>query len=516
MDRFARFAVAWVSLAVLAHGEPWVFESETSPDRAQTAQRVDQLLAAQWEEAGVEPASLAGDGEFLRRAYLDLTGVIPPVWKVRQFLAEADPHKRETLVDSLLASPSHATHLASTWTELLLPPTDDAVGGRNDLALRIWLREQFVKNRRYDNLVADLLVSGGTGRNEPTVWLTALDLAPEKIAATTSRIFLGIQMNCAQCHDHPFADWEQQDFWGFAAFFARLERAEDSQRVIDTSSGEVVLPDTEQVVAPHYPGGGPAGETRGGSRRQQLAIWMVSRENPYLAQAAANWAWSHLFGRGIIEPIGDAGTHNPASHPELLNVLAEYFLATQFDLRELLRMLTSTEAYQRSSGGASELPAELFAAMPLRPLTPAQLYDSLTQVSLRSMSTTTPGVTMGDRRLNDPQRQEFIQRLRSPSSSPTEYHFGLPQALFLMNGPAMTVATGSGTAGLLDALETPFFDDPQRIEILDLATLSRLPTDAERTKMVGYLADRAAEDRRASISDVLWVLLNSAEFTFNH
>jgi hypothetical protein len=486
-----------------------------------TAARVDELLAARWKEAGISPAPLASDGEFIRRAYLDLTGVIPPVAEVRAFLKDTSADKREKLIERLLASPAHATHLATTWRNIMLPAGFEAGDVNSVLGVQTWLRNRFAENMRYDRIVSELLVATGGRETGPALFYTALELKPEELAANTARIFLGVQIQCAQCHDHPHDHWKQTDFWGYAAFFAQLQRNENQQAMMnvalfDSDEGEVKIPDSEEVVLPKYPEGPAASADEGGYRRQQLSIWMASRDNPYLARALVNRVWSNLFGRGIVEPVDDLGPRNPPSHPELLEELTEYFIETGFDVRMLYRTLANTQAYQLSSESPSdETPRpELFARMMVKSLTAEQLYDSLSQAALRNPAAMGEGGSSS--RFFDPQRREFLARMQTSNRSAAEFDAGLPQALMLMNGEVMVEATDKDKSRMLAALDAPWSTDEQRIETLFLAAYARSPSDEERERSLNYIGGGASGDRRQALGDVFWALLNSAEFALNH
>ncbi|MEX2114461.1 MAG: DUF1549 and DUF1553 domain-containing protein [Pirellulales bacterium] len=477
-------------------------------------ERVDALLAERWQAAGVEPAPLADDANFLRRLHLDLTGVIPPVADVQDFLANENPDKRRELIDRLLVSPGHYTHLADVWRDLMLPRKFDPEQTAGLIGLQNWLRRQFVENRRYDRIVADLLVATGGDEAGPALFYTALGVKPEELGTATSRIFLGIRLDCAQCHDHPFDRWTQQDFWGYAAFFAQLQQRTTNvanMRLVDVEAGDVRIPDTDTVVPTRYPGGSTVDAGERGTRRQQLAIWMVSRENPYLGRAAVNLVWSELFGRGLVEPLDDFGDHNPPSHPQLLAELSEWFVASGYDLQRLYRVLANTRAYQLSSvvPAAGAPPPELFARMTVKTLTAEQLYDSLARVALR------PG-NEGQERLADPRRQAFVIKLLSQTRTPTDFELGVPQALTLMNGAELIAVTDEAQSGLLKALEAPYLDDGQRVDAAFLAALSRPARAAERSEFLKYVTAQPEAERQQALGDVVWALVNSAEFMLNH
>jgi hypothetical protein len=283
-------------------------------------------------------------------------------------------------------------------------------------------------------------------------------------------------------------------------------------RIADKNSGDVKLPNSETVVSPVYPGGIAPAAGELGTRRMKLAIWMASRDNPYLAKAAANRVWGQLFGRGLVEPVDDLGPHNLPSHPELFEELADYFVESGFNLRELYRTLARSEAYQRTSEWTTEPapPTELLAHMPLKALSADQLYDSVNRILNR-----TPGEAAGSPIL-DPQRQAFVARVESTGKSPLDYQAGVLQALTLINGSDIAEATNPERSPLLGGVDAPFLTDEQRIETLFLATLSRPPTDEERGACLASLENRSPGDRGKQLGDVLWALLNSAEFAFNH
>jgi hypothetical protein len=320
-------------------------------------------------------------------------------------------------------------------------------------------------------------------------------------------------MQCAECHDHPEGYWTQKDFWGYAAFFAQVppvsQQPGETFRLVDLPDGEVTLPNSNEIVPPQYPNGVPARRDVVGTRRQQLAIWMASRDNPYLARAAVNRVWAHLFGRGLVDPVDDMGPDNPPSHAPLLTELSDYFIRSGFDLRNLFRVIACTEAYGKSSRSTideSRNP-QLFERMAVKRLTPEQLYDSLQQ---------TLGLPAPSAGANAARRQ-FLTRMRTPARDATDYDLGLQQVLYLMNGQQVDLMTNIQNGGVLASLTAPFFDDNGRVEVLFLGTLSRKPTESERKQFVDYLNSfDDAEQREQATGDVLWALINSAEYQLNH
>ncbi|MEQ8784980.1 MAG: DUF1549 and DUF1553 domain-containing protein [Pirellulaceae bacterium] len=517
-------------------------DEASTDERTAMARRIDELLANGWKEAGVKPAPLASDAEFLRRIYLDLTGRVPRVSEARAFLADDQPDKRQRLIDRLLGiaaepkatdaatgdhaavRPQYASHFAAVWRGFLLPSDADLRRFGGGLTFENWLRTQFADNVPYDRTVRELLLAEGqVFQTGPGLFYATVGVKPEELASATSRALLGVQIGCAQCHDHPFDVWSQRDFWSYAAFFARLEQPRAQQQIVtvlrEVDEGEVKLPETDEVVAPRYLGGETLAEGESNSRRRALADWMTDKQNPYFARAAVNRVWAQLFGRGLVEPVDDLGQHNLPSHGELFDELASHFVESGFDLRELIRVLASTRAYQLSSAapGDDAPRSDLFAVMSVKPLTAEQLYDSLETAACRRANASVVQRGFAAGRGFDQRRQAFLNKFAAPAAAATEYQAGIPQALSLMNGEMIGEAVDVTRSDLLLALDAPFLDDEQRVETLFLATLSRMPTVQEREKFVEYVTHRESPpDKQAALGDVLWALLNSAEFALNH
>ena len=491
----------------------------------QTVDQIDTVLEKRCEQEGVKPMPLASDSEFLRRASLDITGMIPTVLEAREFLDSRPPfnrpNKRAVLIDRLLASPDHAQHLANLWKKAMLPTDVNArrLGGID--GLHTWLRERFLNNAPYDETVTAILQGvGAPNRTSPALYYTALELKPERLAASTARIFLGVQIGCAQCHDHPFDRWKREEFWSLAAFFAQLERPigrnSRATLVTDTSAGELKLPDSDRVLPPRFLAGDVSPDVAGINRRARLARWLTSPDNPYFARATVNRIWALMFGRGLVDPVDDLGEHNSPSHPELLDELSHYFVQTDFNVRQLIRVLASTRAYQRSSqinSPADDRP-ELFARMAIKSLSAEQLYDCLNDAMRRRNDDPAmqQGLVPGGN-----ERDRFLARFPSSEESTVEFQAGIPQALTMMNGAVVSNATQVASSDLLSALDAPFFSDEERLDTLFLSTLSRKPHGPERAKLLQYInKGESPADRNKALGDVLWALLNSAEFMFNH
>jgi hypothetical protein len=497
------------------------------PDPHALAARIDQIIDAKLIAAGVQPAAPATDAEFVRRIYLDLAGRIPSVSEVHEFLRDARPNKRERLIERLLDSPGYVNHFTSVWYNLLLPEADtNQRVAFQATEFEHWLKERIRENAGFDRVVRELLtaeipsVKAGqrtefNGRREgPILFYAAKEGKPENLAATTARLFLGVQIECAQCHDHPFAKWSREQFWGQAAFFAGVERRGGDfgpiQEQVDKR--ELAISNTDRVVQAMFLDGREPQFKNKVSSRVTLAEWMTAADNPFFARTAANRMWGQLFGVGIVEPVDDFTDEHKPSHPELLDELAQAFVAAKFDWKYLIRSITLSNAYQRSSFLTSPVDTQLFAHMPVKAMSGEQLYDSLVQATgTRDVKGDRDRIFFG---FGTP-RSEFVSKFASLGKR-TETPTSILQALTLMNGKFVAEATSLESSEALTAVvESPFLDTRGRIEALYLSTLSRPPQPEEMRRVTAYL-ERDKGSERERYADVFWALLNSAEFRTNH
>ena len=521
-------SVVWSARLPVAVAEEPALQAPDSADRpdddvARLADAIDAHVEAAWRENEVAPAPLADDAEFLRRASLDLGGRIPSAWEVREFLADDDPHKRRLVVDRLLENPLFYSQLAVKLRMRLLPQAGA------DLQLQfqfpqfeVWLRHKLVADIGYDELVRDLLAIPfkENERDIAAIFYSARQGKPEDLAAATSRLFLGVRLECAQCHDHPFAHWKQDDFWRQAAFFAGMEGDMFGRLTESPETHTIQIPDSDRVVEAAFLNG-ETPELIGRNPREVFADWLADSANPYFARVAANRVWAELFGVGIVDPADDFDESNPPSHPELLDQLASDFAAHEFDVSFLIRAITASRTYQLTSGQTdpSQLNPRLFARHTARALSGDQLYDSLVQAM-------GAGNDRGFANRNDDidsPRNRFRELFESQADHPAESQTTILQALAMMNGQTVQSATDVGQNRTLAAvLEADFFTDPERIEALFLTTLSRFPQPEELERMTAYIAERSGghpEDtaaRVAAFGDVFWALINSSEFVVNH
>ena len=396
---------------------------------------LDLLLAKLWEQNSVTPVAAASDEELLRRVYLDLAGRTPSVNEVRDYMQNTAPDRYETLVDRLLNSPEHASHLAARFRSFLIPEGVDLTDFGGVEAFDKWLAARFASNESYDKTVQGLLLAEGRlVQSGPLLFYSATKLEAEQLAGRTARVFLGMRLECAQCHDHPFEPWSQEDFWGFAAFFARisrprgkLENVSTVMQVRDVDRGEVMMPESTAAVPPKFLNADDEILVeKATQRRQKLTDWLTSGSNPYFARATANRVWSMLFGKGIVNPVDDFGVGNPPLSPELLDLLAGNFIQSNFNLKELFRTVSLSKAYRLSSGAedVNEIREEWFAQMNVKMLTAEQVYDCITVATM-------PGAVQTDtmmglvNRFGNTSRDEFLREFRTPTGRSTEYQGGI-------------------------------------------------------------------------------------------
>ena len=500
-------------------------------DVARLAAAIDRLIALRWESDGVTPTVPSDDAEFMRRVFLDLTGRIPPTAEVRDFLNDTDPAKRRKLVDRLLAGPTYIVHYTNLWRAALLPEADADQQIRFTLpGFEAWLRSRLAENRNYAEIAREVLTLGISQQemqafaqpNTPTpaAFYQAKEGKPENLASATSRIFLGVRIECAQCHDHPFDDWKQQEFWGYAAFFAEVQpppMGDQPAPAPPPSKHSLMVPGTEEVVQARFLKGEEPALDDAGSPRKVLAEWITSPENPYFARAAVNRMWAHHFGVGLVDPLDDFGPNNPPSHPELLDLLAREFVTHDYNFKFMIRAITSSQTYLLSSRrtDASQETPRTFARMPVRAMMPEQIFDSLAQaVGYRQPFDPEQPINFN----NDQARQEFLENFKNESDAPTERGSTILQALQLMNGTFIAGATDLADSQTLAAvIDAPFLDAEGKVEALFLTTLTRRPTAEEMAKFKAYVeAGGPKKDQAAALSDVFWALLNSSEFLTNH
>jgi hypothetical protein len=508
------------------------------------AEKIDSHLAKDWEAHGLLPAETTDDAEFCRRAYLDILGRTPKAAEARAFIDDKDPAKRAKLVDQLLKMPQHANHFAAVTRSQWLPQTANNFQlAQFGFQFETWLRTQFRDNVPVDQVIrriVTLKVNVNTQNpmfrfvqpdpSEPdgfniSGFYSANEGRPENMGATVSRLFLGVKLECAQCHDHFFAPYKRDQFWQFAAFFAELNPLSGERPGFvgpaepQADRNSLAIPGTDTVVKATFFDGTRPKWTADRSPRQELADWLTSPKNPYFATNHVNRMWAHFFGVGILDPVDEPGENNQPSHPEILKDLAQGFIDSGYDNQFLIRVITRTKAYQLTSKMTHPGQADprRFARMNLKGLTPAQLFDSLVaSTGFREPAYLRNQQNMGFVQPGNP-RSQFMARFAS-NERPTEMHTTILQALMLMNGDFIGTQTDLQRSEVLAAIvDMPGWDTKQRVTALFMTVLSRNPTPEELEKFGSYI-DRggASGDKKKATADVFWVLLNSPEFLFNH
>lgn len=496
---------------------------------------IDEGIAAAWAEAKVKPARPATDEEFLRRAYLDLLGRIPTVQEARAFLAMKDADKRGKLVAYLLDHPDYAKNFATQWTVLLI-----GRGNQGQMvdrtSLNNWLRKQFGSNRPWNETVHELVTATGSNKENGAVnyVLAHLEFGAVPLTSKTTRLFLGQQIQCTQCHDHPQNEWKQADFWGINAFFQglrqeRVTRANDTGGemydhtvLTDQPTDEFVKYDKRNgmvgIAFPRFLDGRKISQGTDVLRRAELGKLIADPGNEAMARAFANRMWAHFLGRGFVNPVDDFGPHNPPSHPEVLERLAKDFRESGYDVKKLCSWIMATKAYQLSSIRAKgdEKDEGLFTAMPLRPMSPEQLFDSLlTATSAHKAGASDDGHQRRDAWL----RQFTFAFANDEAEETTSFQGTIPQALMMMNGELMQQAlSGKPGSFLRDVVDRAGragrAPEVYMIDSIYLAALSRRPTSRELNQARDYL--QRYPDSLQVLQDLFWALLNSNEFILIH
>ncbi len=490
----------------------------------QLAARIDRAIEERVKAEKVTLSPRASDAEFLRRVYLDLTGKLPAPEKAAAFLDSKDAGKRAKLIDELLASKEFGAHMADVWQALLLPRNTET---RRLLGLFphlvTWLTQQFNSDAGWDKIARGILTaSGEVNKTGPTVYWLANGTA-DKATDNVTRMFMGIQLQCAQCHNHPFTSFKRDDYWRMAAFFLKVQ-PDGNPRQAARNGGNISikevsgrpnrrrrLPESAKILPARFLGGDEPKLRASEPARPVFADWLTNSKNPYFARAMVNRGWGQLFGRGFVNPVDDMHDNNPCSHPQLLDELSAQFAASGFDVKYLFRALCNSQAYQRSSkpaGNNEEAAPELFARMAIKPLTPGELYDCIGQV----MGAATPARrdrTAGPARFGGTPREAFITSFGiEDGADPTEYQAGIPQVLRLMNAPQLNRA--AAVVSLVRSGKT----QAEIVEALYLKALSRRPTSEEMNRIAHFM-QKNSDDKRQAYAGVLWALVNSSEFALN-
>ena len=523
MARFATFTVGSQAI-VIPKGLDYKFPSELPEYNY-----VDQLVDAKLKKLRIIPSPLCSDEAFLRRAYADVIGLLPTREEHDRFMADASSNKREKLVDELLGRKEFVELWVMKFAELLKIRSDNQVSYKSALLYYNWLEDKLSHNVPMDQIVQDLLDSTGGTFKSPATNYFELERDPLKLAEDTAQVFMGMRIQCAQCHNHPFDRWTMNDYYGFASFFSQIGRkqAEDprEQIVFSSGGGEVANPVTHKQATPTFLGGGEA-DIKGKDRREVLAKWLASPNNPYFAKNLANIVWAHFLGKGIVDPVDDVRISNPPVNPELLDALAGKFQEYHYDFKHLVRDICTSRTYQTATeaNASNEGDGRNFSHAPIRRMKAEVLLDMLSEVTgvpekFRGLPIGSRAVEIADGTTNDYFLTTFGRATRlTVCSCEVKMDPNLSQALHLLNGRTVTnkLANSKVIADELAAKKTP----EQIIEDLYVRCFGRKPSADESAAVVAQLPKaedkNKAADTKAVLDDLFWALLNSQEFMFNH
>jgi hypothetical protein len=526
------FKLSGWMLAFVLVGSTFVAADEPADAKAvasrlttdELARWIDQRFAAAWLEANFEPPDVVDDATFLKRAYLDLLGSIPSVSQARDFLEYSGERHRGAVVDRLLSDTGRlnkyadrsAAHWATSWRRTMVP--GNSPEAQMAVALEPWLKEQFITNVPYDEWARKLITAKTDGQamlvvnprlgvraGGPSLFFQAVGGKPEAAASSVSRVFLGVRIGCAECHDHPFATWKQNDFWSLAAFFSGVRNG-----AVDDAPVAKIRPENSPVeYTAAFLGGESAKFENGKTPRDTLVDWMVAPDNTLFAATAVNRVWQHLIGHGMTDSVDDLDQASPAERL-ILDDLATLFIESGFDLRWLIAGICKSQLYQRECIALEDANAELPPGLrPIKTLSPEQVFNSLEQALSLPVARAD-----GSARFNGLRDQLIARMNEAASNNPEEYRAGIPQALLLMNGQMTAEATDLDQSRTLrGVLDAPFLDTEAKLNTLYLATFSRLPRPTETEFLLEHIRKQPDGDKqKQAYAEIFWGLLNSPEF----
>ncbi|MGH7202598.1 MAG: DUF1549 domain-containing protein [Planctomycetaceae bacterium] len=487
---------------------------------------IDELIHAKLKKLRIVPSDICTDEEFLRRAYVDIIGKLPTLEEYDRFMNDSSENKRERLVDELLERKEFVELWVMKWAELLQIRTVQNVMDYKPMLLYYnWLQEQIAANVPMDQLVQQLLGSRGGTFSSPATNYYQRERDTLKIAENVAQVFMGMRIQCAQCHNHPFDRWTMDDYYGFAAFFSQVGRkkGEDPRETIifNSGGGEVKHPVGGRVMAPKFLGGAVP-DVKGKDRREVLAQWLASEENPYFAKNLANIVWAHFLGRGIIDEVDDVRVSNPPVNPELLDELARRFTEYDYDFKKLVRDICTSRTYQLSTQTNETNVADdrNFSHGTLRRLRAEVLLDAISEAT--GTQNKFPGLPLGARAVqiaNGNTSTYFLTTFgratrETVCSCEVKVEPNLSQALHLLNGDTVN---GKIQQGKLVERRLAEGKSPYEItEELYVRTLTRHPNEQEKTALQAVITEAGDANQKAVLEDVFWALLNSREFLFNH
>jgi hypothetical protein len=485
---------------------------------------IDEHVHANWRDMHLLPSEICDDETFLRRAYIDLIGLLPGVEERRQFVSDSSPQKRERLIDSLIAREEFLDLWVMKWAETLQVRSSNGVSPKGLLLYDRWLRERVRSGVTIDRIVQEMIPStGGTFENPATSYYQT-ETTPQLLAENVAQVFIGTRIQCAQCHNHPFDRWTMDDYYGFAAFFSQIgyKQAQDPREltIFNSGVGEMRHPVSGQVVPPRFLGTDAPLLTTEDDVRRALAEWLTSKTNAEFARNTANIVWAHFFGIGIVEPVDDIRVSNPPSNPALFNALGDRLAEYDFDIRKLVRDICVSRTYQLSTrrNPSNEFDERHFSHGRIRRMRAEVLLDCLNQVTgtqdrFPNLPAGSRAVHLADGRVQNYFLTTFGRSTRQTActcevkTTPT-----LSQALHLLNGETTSgkIEEGQIVETLLKDLEDPLAVAAELYE----RCLGRTPTKRETAAIREKLGQSA--DALSGLTDLFWALLNSNEFVFNH
>jgi hypothetical protein len=522
--------VAVSTVAVMKHDPAFAWQAPPPNNY------IDKLVDAKLQAMEILPAELTDDEEFLRRVYYDTIGLPPTPEEVRAFLANQAADKRARVIDALLERPEHAEFWALKWGDLL-KNRFDLLRDKGTWGMYRWVRDGIAANKPFDQFVRELVTAEGSCAENPPANYWRVFTTPEDASEATVQIFFGVRLLCSKCHDHPFEKWVQKDYYGMSAFFTQVGRkpgARKDDAIIYRTEAAIQArhPTTGQMLPAKFLDGQTVAVGPEQDARQVLAEWMTRKENPFFARATVNRLWSHLFGKGIIDPVDDIRSSNPPSNPQLLDALAKDFVDHNFDVRHMLRTMLNSRTYQlaaRLNRFNSDDSQNFSHGLPRR-LSAEQLFDTVSQATgIRENFTGrignngTVSMPVGGLRAGQlPDRQltaemlDLFGRPRGESSCACERHeeASMTQALHLINGKSLSTRIAAPGGKLARILATPKITNEQVVEDLYLLVLCRLPKANEKELMLKHFEENT--DRTKAAQDAMWVLFNTKEFLFNH
>ncbi|MEY4566083.1 MAG: hypothetical protein RLY14_1053 [Planctomycetota bacterium] len=510
-----------VFTAILPHGAPL-----PHIDNFSARNYIDELSVDKWKKLGLTPTPVCDDATFIRRVTLDANGRLPTAKEVRDFLADQNPNKRAECIDRLLDSPEYASYFALRWGSILRN-SNLAGADQASYAFHNWLKDMLARNRRYDEFVRGIIAASGEWQDAPAInwYWQSRDDQLHQVTADTAQVFLGQRLQCARCHHHPYERWSQDDYYGLAGFFTRLGRKSFGQPPPYFASATVTTgeknPRTGKVPDPKYLSGESATFSAEEDPRHGLVDWMAKPENPFFAKSLVNRLWGHFFGRGLVHEVDDMRATNPASNPQLLDALAKDFIEHQFDMKHMCRVMLNSNVYQLGSEptDGNKKDRQNFARYYGRRMIAEVFLDSVDQAT--GAKTKFNGVASSARAVDLPHENfgshflDTFDRPRRVTGCECERSSGatLAQVLALANSDDIENKIGDGQ-GVIARLVKDQKSHEEIVDELYLGSLSRFPTADEKAKNK-YFVD-AVENKTEAYQDLLWTLLNSREFMFNH